>query len=61
MIMIRNFSRTSTVAVLLTTLVLPMGTAAAQSATSGTSTVVTGGNPEPQIILTILLSTIPAA
>ncbi len=69
--MIRNFSRTSTVAVMLTALVLAIGTAAAQSTTPGTPTGtsgtnpdpqgVTGTNPDPQVILTILLSIIPSA
>jgi hypothetical protein len=69
--MVRNISRIFSVAVPFTALVLPIGTAAAQSTTPGTPTVVTGTTPDPQVvtgttpdpqvILTILLSILPSA
>jgi hypothetical protein len=62
--MVRNIYRLFSLAVTFTALVLPIGTAAAQSVVSGTNPdpkVVTGTTPEPQVILTILLSILPSA
>jgi hypothetical protein len=62
--MLRNISRTFSVAVALTVLVLPIATATAQTtppAPPPPPPVVTGGTPSPQVILTILLGSIVSA
>jgi hypothetical protein len=62
--MVRNISRIFSVALTLTALVLPIGTAIAQSVVTGSTPepqIVTGTSPEPQVILTILLSILPSA
>jgi hypothetical protein len=72
--MIRNISRIFSLAVTFTALVLPIGTASAQSAVTGTNPdpqvvtgtnpdpqVVTGTNPDPQVIVTILLNILALA
>jgi hypothetical protein len=72
--MIRNISRIFSLAVTFTALVLPIGTASAQSVVTGTNPdpqvvtgtnpdpqVVTGTNPDPQVIVTILLNILALA
>jgi len=60
--MLRNISRKFSVAVTLTALVLPIANVAAQSIPPAPPPpVVTGGTPEPQVILTILLGSIAPA
>jgi hypothetical protein len=56
--MFRNSTRKLGLALTLAALAVPYGRAIAQSASP---TVVTGTNPEPQVIATILLSMVASA
>ena len=59
--MFRNIQRKFVLALTLAALAVPFGRAIAQSTAPTSPTVVTGTNPEPQVIATILLSMVPSA